>query len=1341
MPVTFRYFQVLLLGVRGNTPWWNGESPDVQFADINVYNGTTRVDYSTASASYFADWNGGTGDGTFPSGEPSNAIDNNSTTKFGAFIRWQVINTTSQSGDDFFMLYNIFKFTIDFGKQVTATQYSYTTGDDLPPRDPVSWEVYGSNDGTNYALIDSQPFVSITTVRETETQMFSISGTVPTAIITGTTPSIRSIIPGLNQVVVDYNQSTGGDPEATYYYSVDSSANANLVSIGSYTSPITISGISYGTHTIYITAKGLNSSLNAVWSAVDSSSATPYRLPSITNISLGINSVSVYFNSASALPSTTYYYSIDGSSNPVLIGSYVSYIDISGLSASPHSIYIIANGPNSSWTTYDVSFATPYSTLNAPSIQFQYLRYDFLAIRGNTAGIQFNDINVNYYNTRVDYSSATASWTGTGSVFGLNPAPGGIDGNISTKTGFTHNQTYTNLNGISYRIDFGKLVSATNYNYITGNDFSERDPISWKLYASTDGTNYIMIDSRVNLTTIPTERFANSPTFYMSLNTFGSTPSILSLNPISSSQIQVLFNPSTGGNPPPTYYYSVDGSSTLVSIGTDVSSATISGLSMGSHYITITARGIDANSNIIWTTSSIFNGSTVVIGSTPTINAVTKLPNNRIQVSFNRSFNGFPSPTYFYSLNGGELVNIGTTGANLVINITDQENTVSITARGIGSSSNVLWSTTSATRASSLYIPRLYYDGTSWTTFTSDLSYNIFKSSDGITWNPSYSSTANNAIMDLPTGLYPDASLNLYPGFNYPIHPVPSSISPSTTKYVHNYSDRGCANIQPLSIACGQGSTSMAYSVDGIQWVAINNAIFTSANKVVWNGVKWVAVGTGAYWVATSLDGLCWTGQNSTIMTECYDVAWNGSYFVAVGYNASVASLATSPDGITWTSVSIESVFSVRIHAIEWTGVVWLAYGSGTNTTAISTYIDASVWTPTPTPNLCVVDCSNILIGNISAITASSTNGSNPPENAFDGSFNTVVTTWQSDNTYENNESNGSVSTTYDTSLVATGEWLQVQLTNPVVCKNYYMVFSLENLGAIPSSWTFLGSNDGSEWNLLDTFEYTFGGSITDYPNNNPKYPFICVPLAIPSNTTAYSYYRIVFNTNFDGYYVSVAEFALFDGGSQQLDRYIRPIVLKDIVLHPTRILSVDGTVPSICRITDLSGNLNRKGILHWGRYVNNTVYGLTAEPAATTFDGCNHLVFSTSGKVAYLSNAESNTSLNFDNSFNGVVIAGSANSINAACYNRKFILFGDSAGSIRYGVLNANTPPTFYPTNASSLFSTIYGLASNSGYGFVVSPNTIYLKADERLSVVTPKFYDSALSSDTSISFNVYKA
>lgn len=151
---------------------------------------------------------------------------------------------------------------------------------------------------------------------------------------------------------------------------------------------------------------------------------------------------------------------------------------------------------------------------------------------------------------------------------------------------------------------------------------------------------------------------------------------------------------------------------------------------------------------------------------------------------------------------------------------------------------------------------------------------------------------------------------------------------------------------------------------------------------------------------------------------------------------------------------------------------------------------------------------------------------------------------------------------------------------------------------------------------------------------------------------------------------------------------------------------------------------------------------GFGAEPSASVFDGYNHIVCSISGEVSYLSNLQCNTSLNFDTSLNNVAIqSGITGSIKSACYNRKFVLLGGGSGEITYGLLNPNTPPIFYQTNSSSLFSSINGLASNSGYGFVVPSNRIYLQKDERLSLVTPKYYDSALSSDTSISLNVWKS
>lgn len=639
---------------------------------------------------------------------------------------------------------------------------------------------------------------------------------------------------------------------------------------------------------------------------------------------------------------------------------------------------------------------------------------------------------------------------------------------------------------------------------------------------------------------------------------------------------------------------------------------------------------------------------------------------------------------------------------------------------------------------------RVYYDGTSWTVFGQDAAYNIATSSDGIIWTLSNVENASALRFALPSGQFPDASVNMYPGVPYPLTTVNSSIIPAVSKYTHNHSDRGYATIQPISVACGEGNTTMAYSVDGIKWIAIHNGIFTRCNKVVWNGVLWVAVGIGSYWTATSYDGIMWTGQDSILLSECYDVAWNGTWFVAVGKGKFGSSkIARSLNGISWTYVA-DSVFNANsgfITAIEWTGKNWLAYGSNTtgassSTTAISNAFDGSNWITTPTVNLCATTPTSILGTNI--FDASASTFASPAINAFDGSFNNVITRWSSaGGKYASNGTyTGSVSTTYNTSLSVSGEWLQVRLTSPSTMQYYYVVFATDVSNSIPKSWTLLYGSNGSTWTLADVFDF----STNSPPINSGNYPFTCVvikPNSISANGT--TYFRLVVTSSFGAEFVSIAELAMFDGGTEELSRYIRPVVLKDCILHPTRLLSVDGVVPNICIITDLSGNVIRNRYVH-GQYVNNIIYGLNSEPSSSSFNGEFYVIGSTGGQITYLSNNASVTNLNFDNSMNGVALQSGITAVYAACYNKKFILLGGSGENVlSYGVLNANAPPAFYSTNASTLFTTVYGLASNSGYGFVTSPNVMRLQLGDKLSVITPKYYDNALSSETGISFNAY--
>jgi len=563
----------------------------------------------------------------------------------------------------------------------------------------------------------------------------------------------------------------------------------------------------------------------------------------------------------------------------------------------------------------------------------------------------------------------------------------------------------------------------------------------------------------------------------------------------------------------------------------------------------------------------------------------------------------------------------------------------------------------------------------------------------------------------------------------------------SVNSFSWNRPNRGYADIRPLSIACGSGTGSLAYSEDGIQWTNITNSIFTTrANKACWNGKLWVAVGAGNYWVASSYDGKTWIGRNNALMTESYDVAWNGYAFIAVGTGSN--RMAQSTDGINWTAVpSTNAVFSSSASAVEWTGTCWLAYGSGGNTTSISTDIYGQSWTATSSPNLAITAATAITP---SATSASSSQASFPASNAFDGSFNTTMTEWYSaaaTYTASTGVYAGSTVTTYNTNNYVSGEWLQVQASASGVAKYYYVTVNNNSTTAIPKQWLLLGSNDGTNWALV----HSFTNSAASYPNNTWKYGWTSFPVNIYSNTASYTYYRLVFQASYGQTYVAVADVSILyaNGSSTTLNTKLRPIMMKNAILHPTQILSVDGTFLNIYQMTDLNLNIINNLYIN-SSYVKNVVYGLgNGVVTSGCFDGYNHIVGSNNGNVSLVSNANSYTNFNFDSSFNSTSLVSGLSAINCACFNKQFILLGGTGGNvITYNAFisgSSGYSSTFQNTNASTIFTQINGIASNSGYGYVVPHSGIYLSQSETLSLVAPKSYNQTIIPETTISFQQY--
>jgi hypothetical protein len=152
-----------------------------------------------------------------------------------------------------------------------------------------------------------------------------------------------------------------------------------------------------------------------------------------------------------------------------------------------------------------------------------------------------------------------------------------------------------------------------------------------------------------------------------------------------------------------------------------------------------------------------------------------------------------------------------------------------------------------------------------------------------------------------------------------------------------------------LWVAVGSGNNhTIAYSIDGLRWIGLGTFVFSQGNGIAWNGSLWVAVGNGTNKIAYSADGLVWIGSTTgnAIFTSANSVAWNGKQWVAVGQGAN--SIAYSADGIAWTAISSPNV-PTQGNSIAWTGSLWVVVGSGTNRIASS--VEGTTWTESPTGN------------------------------------------------------------------------------------------------------------------------------------------------------------------------------------------------------------------------------------------------------------------------------------------------------------------------------------------------------------------------------------------------------
>ena len=372
-----------------------------------------------------------------------------------------------------------------------------------------------------------------------------------------------------------------------------------------------------------------------------------------------------------------------------------------------------------------------------------------------------------------------------------------------------------------------------------------------------------------------------------------------------------------------------------------------------------------------------------------------------------------------------------------------------------------------------------------------DESSRILESSNGITWTQVYSlpayhnnytnlywSEVKNQLIAYGINTYltpysPFLVLNNYidPIVNYNI----SSID-SLNKYNESASNESVSSWLSRT-SPNNNWTSICYSFDRNLYVAVANS--GTNNRIM-----------------TSSDSITWTSRTSPADNNWTSVIYSKELglFVAVANSGSNNRIMTSPDGITWT---------LRNNNIDndWNSICW---SSELNLlVAVSTN---GIISATPVPNDMT---SNSSAGKVA--TASSRLSQDFPSdastwdpwNAFDG--NTSGTGWHSRDGNASNAYNtstgiytGNVTTLDISENIYTGEWLQIQLSTPITLSSINMnARSGWETTRAPRNFVVLGSNDGTNWNLLETYVNQTWSSLTK-------------SFSISNTSNSYSYFRFV---------------------------------------------------------------------------------------------------------------------------------------------------------------------------------------------------------------------------------------
>jgi titin len=566
------------------------------------------------------------------------------------------------------------------GLAITAYYYSYNGGSNYYSTGSTntSFDVSGLTNGTSYTfLMKAQNSLGNSVAS-------SASASVVPRTVPGT-PTINDVVSGNQQLTVTFTApaSNGGNAITGYQYSVNGGVSYSEAGL---TSPFVISGLTNGvSYAVQLRA------VNAAGNSSDASftGVVPCTIPdtpTINTVTPGDGELSVAFsepaNGGSAI--TNYYYSINSGVSYTYVNNSTNPFTISGLTnGTAYRVQMLATNVvgNSVASSESVS-STPRTVPSTPSITSyvegnQEVSFSFsLPSNGGSdiTDMQYKIGTGSYVSmgivTTYTVSSLSNGTAHTIVIRAVNAAGNSSDSSSITVTPRTVPDAPTITSSALGNQQLTVAFSAPAWNggsAITGYFYSLNDGSlnacsepSVTISSLTNGSSYTVNVYAVNVAGYSVA----SNTVTLVPRTVPDAPTIDDATP-GNATAQFSFSPpaSNGGDAITSYQYAVNDGS-YVTIATDASPYTITGLTNGSSY-TIWLRAVNGAGY----SASAYYASNVVPYTVPDQPVITAMdPSNGALVVHYSGFNGGRSlNNVFYSLDGGSFVSSGNSGANPLV--------------------------------------------------------------------------------------------------------------------------------------------------------------------------------------------------------------------------------------------------------------------------------------------------------------------------------------------------------------------------------------------------------------------------------------------------------------------------------------------------------------------------------------------------------------------------------------------------------------------------------------------------------------------------------------------------